>query len=88
MFSRLWNKREFWPGGNVFYYKLSSPKGINPNVLRHALLFEFECLPYEDGTTMGLGDVAIAAFNRRLKLKMPTLTAAERKDLTKYAATK
>jgi hypothetical protein len=31
MFKRLWNKSEFWPGGNVFYYKLSPP-GQNPKL--------------------------------------------------------
>lgn len=70
MFSRLWNKREFWPGGNVFYWKLSSPKGVNPSVLSKALEIEFN-LPYADGTTMNLVKEAKAAFGKRLGVKLP-----------------
>lgn len=69
MFSRLWNKCEFWPGGNVFYFKLSSPKGINPKVVSQALELEFD-LPYADGTTMGLVEHAKECFGRRLKVKL------------------
>lgn len=70
MFSRLWNKREFWPGGNVFYWKLSSPKGVNPKVLGKALEIEFD-LPYSDGTNMGLVDTAKKAFGKRLGVDIP-----------------
>jgi hypothetical protein len=69
MFSRLWNKREFWPGGNVFYWKLTSPKGVNYNVLKQALEIEFD-LPYSDGSTMGLVDEAKKAFGKRLGVKL------------------
>jgi hypothetical protein len=65
MFSRLWKTIEFWPGGNVFYFRLSSPIGINPKVLAKALEFEFD-LPYADGTSMGLAEEAKQAFSRRL----------------------
>ena len=65
MFDRLWKGSEFWPGGNVFYFKLTAPKGLNPKVLAEALEFEFD-LPYADGTTMGLVDEAKAAFSKRL----------------------
>lgn len=70
MFARLWNKRDYWPGGNVFYFKLSSPKGVNPKVLGQALEIEFD-LPYADGTTMGLVATAKHAFSRRLGVKIP-----------------
>jgi len=69
MFSRLWNKREYWPGGNVFYFKLSSPKGINPKVVASALELEFD-LPYADGTTMDLVEHAKICFGKRLKVKL------------------
>lgn len=69
MFSRLWNKRDFWPGGNVFYFKLSSPKGINHKVLARALEIEFD-LPYSDGSKMGLVDYAKRAFSKRLGVKI------------------
>lgn len=69
MFSRLWLKREFWPGGNVFYWKLTAPKGVNPGVLSKALEMEFE-LPYSDGTTMGLSGYAKKSFGRRLGIDL------------------
>lgn len=70
MFSRLWNTREFWPGGNVFYWRLAAPKGVNPAVLGQALSIEFE-LPYADGTTMGLSKYAKRAFSKRLGVQIP-----------------
>jgi hypothetical protein len=66
MFSRFWKGIEFWPGGNVFYYKLTAPMGFRPDVIAQALEFEFENLPFSDGTTMGLGKEAKAAFSKRL----------------------
>lgn len=69
MFARLWNGREYWPGGNVFYFKLTAPKGINLNVLRDSLMHEFE-LPYSDGSRMGLGEYAVAAYSKRLRCKI------------------
>lgn len=66
MFSRFWKEVEFWPGGNVFYFKLSSPMGFRPDVIAKALEFEFGTLPFRDGTTMGLADEAKAAFSKRL----------------------
>lgn len=68
MFSRLWNTIDFWPGGNIFYFRLAAPKGINTKVLKQALEIEFD-LPYEDGTRMGLVDHAIKMFCKRLKVK-------------------
>ena len=70
MFARLWNKREYWAGGNVFYFKLSAPKGFNPKVLGQALAIEFT-LPYADGTRMELVQVAKEAFSKRLGVKIP-----------------
>ncbi len=65
MFSRFWKEIEFWPGGNVFYYRLSSPMGFLPKVVAQALEFEFD-LPFSDGSTMGLAEEAKAAFSKRL----------------------
>lgn len=65
MFERFWKTVEFWPGGNVFFYKLTHAMGINPRVLSQSLEFEFN-LPYLDGSTMGLVDEAKAAFAKRL----------------------
>lgn len=70
MFTRLWLKRDFWPGGNVFYWRLCSPKGVNPAVLSAALAIEFD-LPYSDGSTMGLVEYAKKAFGKRLGVKLP-----------------
>lgn len=70
MFSRLWNKRDYWPGGNVFYFRLSAPKTFNPAVLKAAIEIEFENLPYADGTTMGLGKYALECFSKRLGIKL------------------
>jgi hypothetical protein len=69
MFSRLWNKREYWPGGNVFYFKLSAPKGVNLTVLSKALELEFD-LPYADSSTMGLVEEAKRVFGKRLSAKI------------------
>lgn len=76
MFVRLWGKTEYWPGGNVFYFKLSNPKGINPKVLAAAIEIEFN-LPYgpsaefPTGTAMGLSSYAKKAFGKRLGIKIP-----------------
>ncbi len=67
MFGRFWNNIEFWPGGNVFYFKLTAPKGINPTVVGKALELEFD-LPYSDNTKMGLVADAKSAFSKRLML--------------------
>lgn len=67
MFGRFWKGVEFWPGGNVFYFKLTAPKGFNPQVVAQALELEFN-LPYADNTVMGLVDHAKAAFSKRLML--------------------
>ena len=65
MFNRLWNKVEFWPGGNIFYFRLSAPKRYNAVVLGKAIEIEFN-LPYADGTRMDLVTEAKAAFAKRL----------------------
>lgn len=71
MFSRFWRGVEFWPGGNVFYFKLTAPKGVNPAVVAKALELEFD-LPYSDGTSMGLVEHAKACFAKRLMMsKLP-----------------
>lgn len=70
MFEKLWKGTEFWPAGNVFMFKLTSPKGLNLKVLSQALEFEFD-LPYLDKTTMGLVKEAKAAFAARLLTKIP-----------------
>ena len=69
MFSRLWLKREYWPGGNVFYFKLTAPKGVNAKVLSQALELEFE-LPYADGRDMGLSGYAKQCFSKRLGIEI------------------
>lgn len=68
MFSRLWNTVDFWPGGNIFYFRLKAPKGINLSVLSQALEIEFD-LPYENGTRMDLVPYAKHAFAKRLGVK-------------------
>jgi len=65
MFSRLWKDFSFWPGGNVFYWRVKAPMGFNPRVLAQSLELEFD-LPYEDGSTMGLVAEAKSAFGKRL----------------------
>jgi hypothetical protein len=69
MFSRLWQTIDYWPGGNVFYFRLQNPKGINLNVLKQAIEIEFN-LPYADGTTMNLVDYALECFGKRLKTNL------------------
>lgn len=66
MFSRFWKGVEFWAGGNVFYFRLTSPIGVNVKVLAKALEFEFGNLPYSDGTTINLEKEAKEAFSKRL----------------------
>lgn len=75
MLSRLWATIEFWPGGNVFYWRAADPKNLNPKVLAQALDHEFD-LPYgpstlyPEGTTMGLAEYARRAFGKRLSLPL------------------
>lgn len=70
MFRRLWNGYEHWPGGNVFYFKLTSPKRPHPAVLAEALELEFN-LPYADGSSMDLVSHAKRCFSQRLGVKIP-----------------
>jgi hypothetical protein len=70
MFGTFWKGVEFWPGGNVFYFKLTAPKGVNVKALGEALDFEFGAIPYKDGTTMGLAKEAREAFSKRLMTKV------------------
>lgn len=65
MFGRFWKDIEFWPGGNVFYWRVKAPMGFRPQVVAEALELEFN-LPYADGSTMNLVDEAKAAFSKRL----------------------
>lgn len=68
MFSRLWHTRDYWGGGNIFYFRLAAPKGVNLRVLDEALQIEFN-LPYADATRMNLVDEARASFCTRLGVK-------------------
>lgn len=70
MFGTFWARPEFWPGGNVFYFKLTAAKGINFEALGKALEFEFD-IPFKDGSTMGLVAEAKAAFSKRLMREVP-----------------
>lgn len=65
----LWKTSDFWPGGNIFYWRAKNPKRVNLKVLAKALEIEFD-LPYADGTRMGLVDEAKKAFGKRLGVKL------------------
>jgi hypothetical protein len=69
-FSRFWKGIEFWPGGNIFFWRLTAPMGFRPDVVGKALELEFD-LPYADKTTMNLVDVAKQAFSKRLMCVIP-----------------
>lgn len=69
MFSRFWKTIDFWPGGNVFYYRLADPMVFHPASVAKALEFEFD-LPYKDKSTMGLAEEAKKAFSRRLGITL------------------
>lgn len=70
MFTRFWKDVSFWPGGNVFYFRLRAPIGFNPKVVGQALEFEFN-VPYADGSSMDLVDEAKLAFSKRLMTTVP-----------------
>lgn len=70
MFTRFWKDVEFWPGGNVFYFRLRAPMGINPAVLAKALEFEFD-LPFSDGSSLSLVAKAKESFSKRLMTRIP-----------------
>ena len=70
MFSTFWKLPEFWAGGNVFYFKLTAPKGVNVKALGEALDFEFGAIPFKDGSTMNLAKEAREAFSKRLMTKV------------------
>jgi len=65
MFGRFWKTAEFWPGGNVFFFKLTNPMMVNRKALGVSLDFEFE-LPFLDKSTLDLSEYARAAFAKRL----------------------
>lgn len=65
----LWKTRDYWPGGNIFYFRADNPKRVNPKSLKQAIELEFD-LPYADGTTMGLVKEAKEAFSHRLGIKL------------------
>ena len=79
MFSSLWQTADFWPGGNIFYFRLKHPKRVNPKVLSQAIEIEFQNLPYADGSIMGLGDKARAAYGKRLGVEIPPLNPVKEK---------
>ena len=62
--SFFWKTRDYWKGGNVFYWRAKNPKRPNKKVVEQAIAIEFN-LPYADGTRMGLVDYAIQAFKKR-----------------------
>ena len=70
MFKTFWESVEFWPGGNIFYFRLKNPKRVNPKILSQALELEYD-LPYQDGTTMGMVDLAKEVYGERLGIKIP-----------------
>jgi hypothetical protein len=47
----------------------SQPQPPDPAALRQSLEFEFD-MPYPDGSRMGLGAEAVAAFSRRLGMEL------------------
>lgn len=67
--SPFWKTVETWAGGNIFYWRCSAPKRVNPKALAAALEFEFD-LPYADGSTMNLVREAKAAFGKRLGIEL------------------
>lgn len=69
MFKRFWKGREYWPGGNIFFWKLTAPMGLNPIVVGRAIESAFN-MPYEDGSRMDLVDHAKAMFSKRLMTKI------------------
>lgn len=75
MFSRLWGQRDYWPGGNVFYFRLAAPKGINSKVVAQALELEFDlpyapCPAHPKGSRMGLVQYAKECFGKRLGMNL------------------
>lgn len=69
-FKYFWKTRDYWPGGNVFYYRCKAPARVNPKVLGEALELEFN-LPYADGSRMNLVKESKRAFSERLGVKVP-----------------
>lgn len=69
-FSRFWKTIEFWPGGNIFYFKLSDPMGVNMKALGQSLAFEFN-LPFHNGKNLDLVQSAKDAFSIRLGRRIP-----------------
>lgn len=70
LFSLFWKGIELWEGGNVFFFKLTAPIGVNPKVVAKALEFEF-ALPFKDGGTLDLVEEAKGAFSKRLMVRIP-----------------
>lgn len=54
----------------TFWYLEAVDPIINPELLAEAIDFEFN-LPYPDGTNAGLSEMARAAFEKRLGIKLP-----------------
>jgi hypothetical protein len=66
----FWKDKNYWNGGNIFYWRAKAPKRMSPQVLSQALAFEFD-LPYANGTRMGLVKRAKEAFSNRLGQRIP-----------------
>ncbi|NCC03487.1 MAG: hypothetical protein EOM37_05490 [Proteobacteria bacterium] len=47
----------------------ANPRAVDPKKLKAAIAFEFD-LPYPDGSRMGLADEAVAAYEKRLGIKL------------------
>ncbi len=69
MLSKFWRTVDLWPGGNIIFFRLKAPIGLNVEVLSRALELEFD-LPFKDGSSMNLVGAAKAAFSSRLLTKV------------------
>ncbi|QSY98539.1 hypothetical protein J2J97_32045 (plasmid) [Rhizobium bangladeshense] len=60
-------KTEVMDGGQYIFFRCTAPRRPKPELLKKALLHEFN-LPYRDGETIDRGKQALAAFGQRLKI--------------------
>lgn len=58
---------ELIDGGQYIFFRATAPRRTKPELLKKALLHEFN-LPYRDGETIGRGERALEAFGRRLNI--------------------
>jgi len=69
---QLWREVEVETTSAEVFSRCSSPRPLNPKLVRRMIDHEFD-LPWHDGERMGMVEPAVAAFEKRLGVELPSV---------------